>query len=96
MRCRRRRLHHPGQRRLALHLIRHQYNSFVSDAPFSYEGLYERVGYQMAECYNEAAQNVINAAVAEYNRVCTEIANNMITAASNMVAGMMANLPVFP
>ena len=72
------------------------YNSFVSDAPFSYEGLYERVGYQMAECYNEAAQNVINNAAAEYNRVCTEIANNMITAANNMVAGMMASLPVFP
>ncbi len=72
------------------------YNSFVSDAPFSYEGLYERVGYQMAECYDKAAQNVINNAVAEYNRVCTEITNNMITAANNMVAGMMASLPVFP
>lgn len=72
------------------------YSSFVNDAPFSYEGLYERVGYQMAECYNEAAQNVINNAVAEYNRVCTEITNNMITAANNMVAGMMASLPVFP
>ncbi len=72
------------------------YNSFVSDAPFSYEGLYERVGYQMSECYNEAARNVIDNATAEYNRVCTEITNNMVAAANNMVASVMASLPTFP